>query len=722
MAEQEDGCLRYTQNRELSWLRFNDRVLSEATDETVPLLERLKFIAIFTSNLDEFFMIRVGSLTALAALGDVSVDKKSGMTPAEQLQSIYKAVRPLYLKREAVFREVESQLRLHGVYQLNFNELRPAEKKFVRNYFRDAIEPILSPQIIDTHHPFPHLQNKVLHVGASLRAKNTQVFAVIPMPSVLPDVLFLPGSDVRCIGMEQIVTAYLGKIFRGYKVTERLAFCVTRNADINPNDEAFDFGEDFRAKMLSVLGKRRRLAPVRLELNGAISDRFSRFLCEKLGLSREQVYQTAAPLKLEYVYDLADRLTEMRRKALLYPEFRPCWPSEVRRKEGLIRQIQRRDLMLSYPFESMEVFVRLLKEAAYDPAVISIKITIYRLARNAKLVDYLCAAAENGKVVTVLIELRARFDEKNNIDWSERLENAGCTVIYGFEDYKVHSKICLITRREKGAIQFITQVGTGNYNEKTAAMYTDLSLLTADPRIGADANAFFRNMAIGNLNGQYTYLLVAPCALKSRVMACIDREMAKGHAGRICIKINSITDLEIIEKLKQASCAGVQIHMIVRGICCILPGVPGKTENIHIVSIVGRFLEHSRVYCFGEGESEQMYIASADFMTRNTQRRIEVACPVFSEGARKKLRHILDCCLRDVSKARMLDSSGVYHRREGEAPFSSQEQLMLDAQQGAVHEQADAVHGFGTFWEILRRLFHGFRSRKQRAGAEGRTP
>ena len=697
----------YTQNRELSWLRFNDSVLSEAMDESVPLLERLKFISIFTSNLDEFFMIRVGSLHDLETLGSSSVDKKSGMTATQQLRAIYQAVGPLYEKRERVFRDVEQQLRLHGVYQLSAGELGTADQKYLRRYFDENLAPILSPQIIDTHHPFPHLQNKVIHVGARLRRKGKEVLALIPVPAAAPDVVFLPGSDVRCIPTEQILLSQLSSVFSTYTVEEATAFCVTRNADINPEDEAFDFDDDFRGKMRKVLGKRRRLDPVRLEYSGAVSDPFLAALCERLSLRRDQTYRTDIPMKLGYVFSLADRLAENKRRTLLYPPFHPQAPACVRSGESVTHQIRQHDLLLSYPFESMDPFLRLLKESASDPAVVSIKITIYRLAKRAKLVDYLCQAAENGKDVTVLIELRARFDEQNNIDWSERLEDAGCTVIYGFEDYKVHSKICLITRRERGEIRFLTQVGTGNYNEKTAAMYTDLSLMTASQDIGADANEFFKNMAIGNLEGHYRHLLVAPVSLKQRVMEEIDREIAKGPEGRILIKINSLTDLDLIEKLKQASCADVQVQMIVRGICCLLPGIPGRTEHIRIISIVGRFLEHSRVYCFGSGAEERMYIASADFMTRNTERRVEIACPITEAPVRQKIHKILDACLRDTLKARVMQSDGTYLRRTPEPRFDCQQFLLEEAVRQAPSPETagEAAPASGGLRQRLRHLF-----------------
>ena len=697
----------YTQNRELSWLRFNDSVLDEAVDERVPLLERLKFVSIFTSNLDEFFMIRVGSLHDQEALGSTAVDKKSGMTASQQLTAIYAAVRPLYAKRERIFRDIDRQLRPYGIYQLSYGELENSERAFLQEYYESNVAPILSPQIIDPHHPFPHLQNKVVHVGAWLRRGEKKVFAVIPLPASLPEVVLLPGSSLRCIRTEEILFRQLPSIFSTYTVDEASAFCVTRNADVNPDDEAFEYDEDFRQKMKKVLGARRRLAPVRLEYDREISDCFLQYLCDRLSITLEQAYQTTAPFKMGYVFDLEGKLPEGRRKALLYQPFHPQLPYGIRRKGSVLEQVRQRDLLLSYPFESMDPFLQLIRESASDPAVLSIKITIYRMAKHAKLVDYLCAAAENGKDVTVLIELRARFDEQHNIDWSERLEDAGCTVIYGFEEFKVHSKLCLITRREQGKIRFITQAGTGNYNEKTATMYTDLSLMTADQAIGRDANEFFKNMSIGNLEGKYHHLLVAPTSLKSSLLAEMDREIAKGPEGRILIKINSITDYGLMKKLKEASCAGVQVRMIVRGICCLLPELPGKTENIHITSIVGRFLEHSRIYCFGQGSQERMYIASDDFMTRNTERRVEVACPIYDLSVRRKIHQILDACLKDTLKARQMRSDGSYCRRPPEPPFDSQQFLLEQAIRDAKEEQRqpDMPQESGGFLNWLRRTF-----------------
>ena len=699
---------RFTQNRELSWLRFNERVLMEATDETVPLLERLKFIAIFTSNLDEFFMIRVGSLFDLSHFKTHTIDQKSGWTPGEQLTHIYEAVRVLYARRQQIYQEVEQQLRVHGICQLRYDELAETEVKFVRQYFKSSIAPILSPQIVDTHHPFPHLQNKALHIGAWLKYKNNPMFAVIPVPAALPEVIFLPGGETRYIRTEEVILEHVSQIFKSDTILEKTVFCVTRNADINPDDEAFNFdSDDFRGKMKKLLRQRQRLAPVRLELSRPISETFLKYLKEHLPVTQEQVYVTNAPLKMGYAFALPAKLSENKRRALTDAPFTPGVPHGVRLNAPITPQVQAHDILLSYPFEGMDTFLHLIRESAYDPDVISIKITIYRLARKAKLVEYLCAAAEAGKDVTAFIELRARFDEQNNIDWSERLEDAGCTVIYGVENYKVHSKVCLITRRSQGSVQYITQVGTGNYNEKTALQYTDLSLITANPAIGQDANHFFQNLAIGNVSGQYEHLMVAPSSLKTGIIREIDREIAKRGEGRIFIKMNAITDIDLIEKLKQASCAGVRVRMIVRGICCILPDIPEKTENIEVISIVGRFLEHSRVYCFGQGNDERMYIASADFMTRNTEKRVEVACPIYDQAVREKIHYLMDTCWADNVKARALQRDGSYRTRPiRETPIDSQQMLMakaLEPDDQTVDLEPDKKHGF---MDWLTGLFH----------------
>lgn len=674
----------YTQNRELSWLRFNERVLLEALDEQVPLLERLKFVSIFTSNLDEFFMIRVGSLWDLSLVSPDTADDKTGLTAKEQLDAIFAAVRPLVAEKDDICRQLQQLLTSFGICCLRPAELDKADQKYLRQYFQNEIDPILSPQIIDSHHPFPHLANKVLHIGALLQDKGKTVFGVIPVPASLPEVLFLPGTDVRYVHTAELILSNTERIFKPYNVTEKTIFCVTRNADLVLSGEPLLMPEDFRTQMKKLLRQRTKLAPVRLELSSSVSNRFSQYFCEKLQLSKKQLYVTASPMQLRYAFSLADRLPQGLRQELTYPPFQPQFPRDLVPKESVLRQVMKRDVLLSYPYESMEPFLQLLREAASDPAVLSIKITIYRLARQAKLVEYLCAAAENGKDVTVLIELRARFDEQNNIDWSQRLEEAGCRILYGFDGYKVHSKICLITRRERNGISYITQVGTGNYNENTAKQYTDLAYITANRDIGADANTFFKDLSIGNLDGAYNRLLVSPHSMKSRLTALIDREIAKGTKGYIFLKLNAITDLELIQKLREASQVGVQVELIVRGICCILPQVEGETENLRVTSIVGRYLEHARIYCFGRQDEELMFISSADFMNRNMDHRVEVACPIDSAEVRQKIHRIMEVQQMDNTKARQMRADGTYRRvTTGRVPINTHDMLMNDALEAA---------------------------------------
>ena len=673
----------YTQNRELSWLKFNERVLEEAYADEVPLYERLKFIAIFTSNLDEFFMVRVGSLYDMSLDGDEQIDNKTGLSPSQQLERIYHAVEPLYKKRDRYFREVENALRSYGIKDMRIDELKGDDAVFVYDYWRSCILPVLSPQIVDEHHPFPFVANKALHVAVELQKKKRTIMGLIPMPAALPALLFLPGEGIRYVHLEDIVCRYAEEVFPAYPVLSRNIFCVTRNADISPEDEEFAPAGDFREKMKKLVKQRSRLAPVRLECAQLLNDFFFGILSEKLGLTRAQIYATEAPFTMSYVYGLSQKFDEEMQKKLCY---RPFTPQMVR---GSLFEFPRgRDVLLSYPYESMQPFLRLVRRAANDPSVTSIQITIYRLAKEAKLIDSLCLAAENGKEVLVLIELRARFDEQNNIDWSERLETAGCRVIYGFEGFKVHSKVCLITRLEHGNPRYITQIATGNYNEKTAAQYTDLSLITADQNIGRDAAEFFRNMAIGNLEEDYKTLMVAPKCMKSRIMELIDEEIKKGKDGQIIFKVNSVTDLEVINKLSEASCAGVRIMLLVRGICCLLPGVPEYTENIRVFSIVGRYLEHSRIYSFGVGSEQKLYISSADLMTRNMQRRVEVAVPIYAPHIRERINHILDVYFRDTAKARELKSDGNYERfPEYKTGLSAQEQFMAEALENADTEK-----------------------------------
>lgn len=706
--------LNYTQNRELSWLRFDQRVLEEARDKSVPLLERMKFVAIFTSNLDEFFMIRVGSLYDMVQTDEKHRDSRSGMTPQEQLDAIYEAVAPLYKERDKTYTEIKKELSPYGVCGLDFKELEADEKKYVKKYFKEQILPVLSPQIVDSSHPFPHLLNKDIYVTASLNKKE-QMLGIVPVPTYVSDILMLPGHDIRYIRMEKVIMEYLHLVFDQYEVSDPNYICVTRNADVSPNDEALEVTDDFRKLMQNTLHKRRRMAVVRLETAEKLSAKMQEYFCEKFKITPAQIFRTKMPMKLDYMFSIAGNLPESMKRSLVYEPFSPQKSAHV--QEGsMLKQVKKQDILLFYPYESMDPFLKLIKDASADPNVMTIKITIYRLAKKARLVEYLCAAAENGKEVTVLIELRARFDEQNNIDWSERLEEADCRVIYGFDGYKVHSKICLITYRNRNEIQYITQVGTGNYNEKTAAMYTDLSLMTADLRIGQDAAEFFKNMSIGNLQGSYQYLIVSPVSLKSSILQMMDEEIRKGKDGRIVMKMNSVTDVDFIRKVSEASRAGVRVDLIVRGICCILPGVPEYTENVRVMSVVGRYLEHPRIFSFGTGKEQKIYIGSADMMTRNTEKRVEVACPVLDEQIRRQINHDLKVMLSDNVKVRVMQKDGTYTKRKLKDESSGKmidsqavfmEEALKAAEEVQKKEQAKAQKKSGGFaTNLVRKILH----------------
>lgn len=671
--------LIFKQNREQSWLRFNQRILEEADDPTIPILDRLKFVSIYATNLDEFFMIRVGSLYDKSVYTPKTVDSKSGLTPGEQLSIIYDMVRMQNDGYNHSYLTIESVLRDKGISSLHYHELKSSEKKFVKTVFKESVYPILSPQIVDTHHPFPHLINKNLYIACMLKRKDKNIFGIIPVPDKAPPVIFLPGEGHRYIPVERVILEYADELFDSYKMSEKSCISVTRNADITSEDDTNNENQDFRIHMKELLHLRKRLAVVRLETSKPLGKNFTEYLTHKLEICEKQIYIVSAPLRMNYVLGLIGMITETANKMLLYPAFTPV--NSIASNTDMLSLVTKRDLLLHFPYVSMRPFLHLIRQAAHDPNVLSIKITIYRLAMKASLVDHLCAAAENGKDVTVMIELRARFDEQNNIDWSEKLEDAGCKILYGFEEHKSHAKICLITYREKGRIKFITQIGTGNYNEKTAELYTDLSLITANDEIGQDATIFFKNMSIGNLEGHYKHLLVAPFSLKPRLLDMIDDEIKKGVEGKIFFKINSITDVDLINKLTEASIAGVQVTMVVRGICCILPGVPSMTENIQIRSIVGRFLEHSRIYSFGSGSTQKLYISSADLMTRNLDRRVEVACPILQPEVKGEINAIIQSILSDNVKARTLDSNGLYHRLpDSRPPINSQEIFIQNAQ------------------------------------------
>ena len=667
----------YTQSRELSWLRFNRRVLEESADPAVPALERLKFVSIFSSNLDEFFMVRVGSLFDLARMTPNDTDSKTGWTPMEQLHHVYRTIPGLLTMKKQIYTAVMEELGRSGVRDILPEALDANDLKQINRFFKAELLPILSPILIGPNHPVPHLVNKRLYAAALLEnKKGHRAVGIVPVPENVPPYLLLSDGR-RFVRTENILLRWLPTLFDAYGVKENCILAVTRNADISFDEEKFeDNEEDFRRQMKKLLKQRDHLAVVRLELSAAVSAEFQKTLSSLIRVENHQVFVDTCPLNMRYVFRLIGELPMDLSARLLYSLYRPRWAEDLRREQSIIAQVQQRDRLLFYPYDSVEPFLRLLNEAADHPQVLSIKITIYRLASSSKIAQALCRAAENGKEVLVLMELRARFDEENNLAWAKMLEESGCQVIYGTEGFKCHSKICLITMRSRSKTSYITQIGTGNYNEKTNAMYTDLSLMTADPAIGEDAAAFFRNMLVNKLDGEYQQLCVSPFGIKSMLLQGMDRQIALGSAGYICIKANSVTEREVIDKLAEASLAGVEIQLIIRGICCILPGVPGETENVHVISVVGRFLEHARIYQFGRGDSAEFYISSADLMTRNLNRRVEIACPVRDAKLREQLSWILDSQLRDTAKASLMLPDGSYCRKHSAVPFDSQDTFM----------------------------------------------
>ena len=717
------GATPYMQNRELSWLTFNERVLDQGADETVPLLERLNFISIFWSNLQEFFMVRVGSLTDLSLLKKQVLDSKTGMTPAEQLTAIHKRCHQLYPVQEQTYAEVREALAAHGVRHLRPADLNDEQRAFLADYTAANIMPFLSPQIINSRHPFPHLENGSLYVivrldeevgpkkpkkkdkakdGKTVKAAKIHPSAeesenlgaegvtvgILPMPRQCARVIKLPGEGFQFILLEHAVEMTAEQVFSMYTVKHTNVLCVTRNADLDATENTDESDEDYREHMKRILKKRGRLAPVRLESERPLSSVLQELLLDRLNLKPHQTYVTSVPLDMSWTWGLGSNLPEQERMALSSPPFTPQWPACLDRNRSIIDQVCEREVLLSYPYESMDAFVQLLREAANDPTVISIKITLYRLARQSHLAEALIAAAESGKQVTALFELRARFDESNNIEWSQRFEEAGCNVIYGFRDYKVHSKICCITRQTENGLQYITQLGTGNYNEKTAKLYTDLSFITADETIGRDATEFFRNMQLENASDNYDILSVAPLQIKPGIIANIDEQIALAREGKPCglfFKTNSVTDKDIIVKIAEASQAGVPVTLLVRGISCLVPGVPGYTDNVRVVSIVGRLLEHSRIYGFGPRENIKIYLSSADLMTRNMEKRVEIAWPILDEGLRNQVLDYIATCLRDTAKLRELKADGTYTKlgelaKPDEPKFESQDFLIKEAQ------------------------------------------
>lgn len=697
----------YMQNRELSWLAFNKRVLDQAIDPNVPLLERMKFIAIWRSNLQEFFMVRVGSLLDLSLVKETIYDSKTNMTPVEQLKAIYNRVQELTPIASEDFRTLRHALEEVGIHQLYPDELTPKQLNQLNAHLDKNVLPLLSPQIVNALHPFPHLENGALYIAVrlddsleaptpkkgakkalALAAENV-VMGIVPLPRNCDRMIALESENggFSFILLEHALEMAADRIFDMYAVKQANVIQVTRNADLDLHEETDEADEDFRSHMQRILKKRSKLAPVRLESERPLAPTTEHFLRKKLGLSRNQVYCVGLPLDMGYAFALPSRVPAELATKYTHEPASPQWPACFIQGESVMKQVQTKDILLSYPYESMDPFVKLLQEAAVDPDVISIKITLYRLASQSRLAEALIAAAENGKEVTALFELRARFDENNNIEWSQRFEQAGCNIIYGFRDLKVHSKICAITRRSDDGLQFITQLGTGNYNEKTAKLYTDLSMITADPAVGQDAARFFRNMQLEAVSDDYRELWVAPLMIKRRICEKLDEEIAKaakGEPAEAFMKTNSVTDKDVIEKIAEASRAGVKITMLVRGISCLVPGVANHTENVRIVSVVGRLLEHSRIYAFGAGPDKEVYLSSADLMTRNLDKRVEIAWRVKDPALRDRVVDYYATMLKDTAKLRELTADGTYTELchfvpDGSKPFDGQDNLIKEA-------------------------------------------
>ena len=670
-------------NRELSWLEFNQRVLDQAVRTDLPLLERLKFLAITASNLDEFFMVRVGSLVDQDDVSPKMRENKTHMTAKEQIDAVIARVHELNGRRDAVYARLMEKLEEQGVRLVDFRKIGRQESERLERYFDSEIAPLISPSIVGRRQPFPFLRNKDIYAVVVLEGKKGKYkLGIIPCSAgVFPRLIEVSASEKTYMLAEELILHFIPKVFEGYAVKAKSLIRVTRNADIDA-DALYDDDLDYREFMVQLIKRRKRLAPVRLELSRELDGIIIDTLCRYMDVPREYVFQSATPLDLSFLFGIQDFLRQ--RSELFYQKRIPQKSPSFVSGRPILAQIREKDKLLSYPYESMRPFLEMLTEAANDDSVVSIKMTLYRVAKQSKVVEALCEAAENGKDVLVLVELKARFDEENNIEWSRRLEEAGCNVIYGLDGYKVHSKLCLITRREELGVAYYTQIGTGNYNEKTARLYTDLCLMTADHDIGEEANAVFNALAKGETVHETRRLLVAPHCLQNKVLAMMDDEIRHARAGEeayIGVKINSLTDKAIIDKLIEASCAGVKVDLVVRGICCLIAGVPEATENIRVVSIVGRFLEHSRIYIFGRGERAKVYIASADFMTRNTLRRVEVASPVMDADIRARILAMFDTMLRDNMQAREMDAQGQYHRlTPGESePLSSQEYFFKQA-------------------------------------------
>lgn len=669
-------------NRELSWLKFNERVLDEAASHHVPLCERMAFFSIFQSNLDEFFMVRVGALYDQMLADNHARENKTWMTSEEQLQAIFEKTRIISQRKDHIYKQYMEELEEQGVELLSFSDMLPEDKVYLEKYFEESIQPLLSPQVIGKKQPFPFLKNKEIYAVVVLGGKKGDKLGIIPCSNeVFKRLIPVPSGKNHYMLVEELILHYIPEVFDHYEVKSKSLIRIIRNADIDV-DEAFDDEElDYRDCMKKLISTRKKLCPVKLEHSRVLDDTVIEHLRRDLGIFKDQVFHTETPLELSFLFQIQNALRE--KKELFYEKRVPQNSPEFVDDKPVLDQICEKDKLLSYPYESMKPFIRLLKEAGNDTRVVSIKMTLYRVARNSQIVEALIDAAENGKEVVVLVELRARFDEENNIEWSQRLEDAGCRLIYGLDHIKVHSKLCQITYMSEEGIRYVTQIGTGNYNEKTSKLYTDLSLMTADQAIGEEAAEVFHKLCLAQTVEHTNHLLVAPNCLQNKLIDKIDAEITKvqdGNAGYIGVKMNSLTDKKLIDKLIEASMAGVQIDLIVRGICCLIPEVEGYTDNIQVISIVGRYLEHSRIYIFGKGGGSEVYIASADFMTRNTTKRVEVAAPVYDPELKERILESFNLMLRDNVKASVLKSDGnYYHRDGGDIQLNSQEYFYADA-------------------------------------------
>ena len=673
-------------NRELSWLKFNERVLEEAENPENPLCERLTFASIYQSNLDEFYMVRVGSLVDQMLLAKDIRENKTNMTPEEQLDAILARTKKLNRKRDVVYEEIMENLEQYGVHMLNFHKIEKEDRNYLERYFEAEVAPVISPSIVGKRQPFPFLRNKEIYAVVVLETKKgKEKLGIIPCSSTgIQRLIPVPGKTGTYMLSEELILHFVSKIFKGYHIKAKSLLRITRNADIDA-DALYDEDLDYREFMVELIKARKKLAPIRLELSREMDGDVVETLCEYLEVDKNYVFRGDIPLDLSFVFQIQDGLRK--RTELFYEKRIPQKSPLFNNHEPILDQIAKKDRFLSYPYESIKPFLTMLHEAANDEAVVSIKMTLYRVAKQSKVVEALIEAAENGKEVFVLVELKARFDEENNIGWSRLLEDAGCHVIYGLDGYKVHSKLCQIMKKKDGNVEYYTQIGTGNYNEKTARLYTDLSLMTADPKIGMEAARVFQALAMGETVEDMEYLLVAPRCLQNKVLVMIDEEIEHAKAGEpayIGLKMNSLTDKRIMSKLVEASCAGVHIDMVIRGICCLIPGVKGQTENIHIISIVGRFLEHSRIYIFGTQERARIYISSADFMTRNTLRRVEVAAPIEDPDIRMQIQEMFVTMLSDNRKARSMNNKGIYKIEPSDnAPLNSQEVFLQQAYDNA---------------------------------------